>query len=70
MQNQARLEHFQYLDSLRESAETNMYGAPTHLALAFPELNRNEARSIVKLWMDSYNSEEAAVLRYNRVISG
>ena len=43
-------EYFAFLDSLRESGQINMFGAPSVLQEAF-DLNRHEARDIVKSWM-------------------
>lgn len=47
-------EHKEFLDDLRESGETNMFGATPYLQREFPELTREEARAILKEWMDSF----------------
>ena len=54
-------EHLEYLDELRESGETNMYGAGSFLENEFPELaggssfhSSPQARQILKYWMDSF----------------
>ena len=43
-------EYFQYLDALRESGVTNMFGAASYLQNEF-ELSRNEARDILIEWI-------------------
>ena len=46
-------EYFDYLDDLRESGETNMFGAGPYLQQEFG-LGRFEARDIVLQWMRNY----------------
>lgn len=46
-------EHLEYLDELRESGITNMFGATPYLQDEF-DLNRNDARTILKYWMRSF----------------
>ena len=46
-------EYFQYLDALRESGITNMFGAAPYLQNEF-ELSRNEARDILIEWMETF----------------
>jgi hypothetical protein len=46
-------EHLIYLDELRESGDTNMYGAGSYLAEAFA-LTKAEARVILTYWMQSF----------------
>lgn len=47
-------EHLEYLDELRESGETNMFGASPYLRDEFPELTAQEAREIVAYWMKTF----------------
>lgn len=47
-------EHKEFLDDLRESGETNMFGAAPYLMEAFPELTKQEARAIVAQWMEEF----------------
>lgn len=47
-------EHLTYLDELRESGETNMFGARAYLQAEFPELEKNEARDILLYWMHTF----------------
>lgn len=49
-------EYFEYLDLLRESGVTNMFGAGPYLEQAFG-LNRREARSILAEWMNQYATQ-------------
>ena len=46
-------EYFEYLDLLRESGETNMFGASPYLQEAF-DLGRHEARNILSAWMKQF----------------
>ena len=46
-------EHKEYLDDLRESGITNMFGASPYLADAFG-LDDKEAREILSEWMKSF----------------
>ena len=50
-----KMEQFIYLNKLRESGETNMYGASPYLACAF-DLTRREASKILVEWMERVNS--------------
>jgi hypothetical protein len=47
--------YFEYLDQLRESGITNMYGAVPHLRDTF-DLDRTEARQILLKWMKTYKN--------------
>ena len=42
---------FKFLDGLRESGVTNMFGATPYLKRAFPDLKRTEASDIIAMWM-------------------
>ena len=46
-------EHLEYLDTLRDSGVTNMYGATPYLVDAF-NLHRREAGHILQYWMESF----------------
>ena len=52
--------YFDYLEKLRESGETNMFGVAPYLQREFPELahDRDCAREILAAWMKSYTEEE------------
>lgn len=47
-------EHREFLNELRESGVTNMFGAAPYLQEEFPELTKQEARDIVGEWMRSF----------------
>lgn len=47
--------YFEFLDNLRESGITNMFGAISYLTSAFPELLKDEAKDILKEWMDTFS---------------
>lgn len=46
-------EIFEYLDELRESGQTNMFGAGPYVQRRFG-LDRNEARAVVLAWMKQF----------------
>ena len=46
---------FEFLNRLRESGETNMFGASPYLACAF-DLTRREASKILSEWMQWVNA--------------
>jgi hypothetical protein len=54
MLNQIKAEHKRFLDTLRESGETNMFGAGAYLREEFPELDKREANKIVTAWMEGF----------------
>ena len=47
-------EHLGYLDALRESGETNMFGAGAYLRRDFPGLSKKEAGDVLSYWMSSF----------------
>jgi hypothetical protein len=51
------VEYFRYLDNLRASGVTNMFGAAPYLADAF-DLGKKEARSILSKWMTTYDGSD------------
>ena len=48
---------FKYLEELRESGETNMYGAHRYVMENF-EINKSMAIKFVSTWMATYNKGE------------
>jgi hypothetical protein len=50
-------EYYEYLDFLRESGVTNMFGAAPWLEDRF-NLSRQEARKILIEWMEQYGVEQ------------
>ena len=53
--NDRYLEHFIYLDKLRESGTINMMGAPRELQNDF-DLDKTEARKIFGLWTEQFST--------------
>ena len=47
-------EHIEFLNDLRESGTTNMFGAVPYIQDAFPELTRQQSSEVLKYWMDSF----------------
>lgn len=49
-------EYFEYLEQLRESGVTNMFGAVPYLQAEFPELEQDRSRAIaiLRAWMNSH----------------
>lgn len=54
--------YFSYLERLRHSGVTNMYGARPYLQQEFPELANDPKRAseILKVWMNSYQTKGGA----------
>ena len=55
MMSEESSKYFIYLNELRESGITNMFGAAPFLEDEFPELNRQEAKDVLMKWMDSFD---------------
>lgn len=51
--------YFEYLDELRASGETNMFGAAPDLAREF-NIGIREARDICLLWRDTFSTASVA----------
>ena len=45
----------EYLDDLRESRVTNMFGATPYLQEMFPELSKKEAKKVLVYWMKTFS---------------
>jgi len=43
--------YYEFLDDLRDSGVTNMFGATPYLMEAFCNLSQDEAREVLKSWM-------------------
>ena len=52
--NEEWIEYYQYLEELRASGETNMFGAPPYLQRDF-DLEKDEAREVLSSWMENYS---------------
>lgn len=46
---------FTYLDDLRESGVTNMYGAGPYIQEVFPEVSQNESHILLSEWMQTFS---------------
>lgn len=55
-------EYFNFLDSLRDSGVTNMFGAGPYLQEVYG-LSRHEARDIVLEWMQTYSERHNGMLQ-------
>jgi len=53
-----KTEMLTYLDALRESGITNMFGARPYLMDVFPELSKDEAGKVLSYWMQTFGNEE------------
>lgn len=53
--------YFDYLDQLRQSGETNMFGAVPYLQREFPELSSDpkQAGKILTEWMSTFSTSQA-----------
>ena len=47
--------YLDYLDGLRLSGLTNMFGAAPYLVDEFPELDKRQARTVLSYWMATFN---------------
>ncbi len=50
-------EYFEYLDDLRESGVTNMYGAGVYLQDSF-DISKVRARKILTRWMETFSERQ------------
>lgn len=48
-------EHLEYLDDLRDSGVTNMFGARPYVEDAFPELTSEQAGKVLVYWMQTFS---------------
>ena len=56
-------EHLEYLDELRASGVTNMYGATPYLEAAFDDLKRGQATKVHSYWMRTFSARHPEVVR-------
>jgi hypothetical protein len=47
--------HLQFLDDLRESGKTNMYGSIPYLQKVFNGMPRETASKVLAYWMNSFS---------------
>jgi hypothetical protein len=55
------VEYNEYLDELRESGVTNMFGAVPYLMDNFPWLSRREAKEVLLNWMDTFAARHGKI---------
>ena len=48
-------EVFVFLDELRESAVTNMFGAGEYIRFRFPDVTRYESHRLLAKWMETFS---------------
>ena len=48
-------EHLLYLDQLRKSGVTNMFGAVPYILLQFPDLSEQQAKQVLIYWMKTFS---------------
>ena len=48
-------EHLEFLDDLRESGETNMFGARPWLRAAYTELTKSQSGKVLAYWMKTFS---------------
>jgi hypothetical protein len=53
-------EMLEYLDELRESGVTNMFGARPYILREFPDLTEKEAGRVLVYWMHSFSARRLA----------
>ncbi len=68
MKHTPTVEHFAYLDTLRESGATNMFGAGSWLRDAF-EMDRREASAVLKAWMETFDGTSSVADRIAKAVS-
>jgi hypothetical protein len=51
--------HKEYLDALRKSGETNMFGARVYLMDEFPDLTKRLAQAILLEWMETFSESNS-----------
>jgi len=48
-------EMLEFLDELRDSGDTNMFGARPYVMAEFPELSEKEAARVLTYWMETFS---------------
>lgn len=61
-------DYFRYLDELRESGETNMWGAALYLVHEF-DIEENTARKVLMTWMDYFEEDIDPLDRVETMLS-
>ncbi len=55
-----KAKHLEFLDELRESGVTNMYGATPYIQSEFPNLGREKATEVLSYWMRTFSERHMA----------
>ena len=58
--------HLEYLDALRESGITNMYGAAPYVKDAFKRLSAEQARGVLVYWMRTFAARHPEIAARRR----
>ena len=61
-------EYFEYLDILRASGITNMFGSSIYLTKQFDDLTKKEANKIVLAWMQTFSKDTPPAARWDTAI--
>ena len=48
-------DHLLYLDRLRETGITNMFGAVPYIMVEFPDLSEEQAKQVLICWMKTFS---------------
>ena len=59
-------EYLRFLDGLRETGVTNMFGAATYLQQTYPELSGEDARKMLAYWMETFSQRHNSSERQER----
>ena len=62
------VEFFEYLDELRASGETNMFGARPYLADEF-QIGSHDAGRVLSAWMQTFDGTSDAETRVTQAIA-
>lgn len=54
-------EHLTFLDALRESGVTNMFGARPYIQEEFHYLSKGEASAVLMYWMHTFEDRQRSV---------
>lgn len=61
-------EFFDFLDDLRESGVTNMYGAGAYLEDEF-DMSRKDASEVLSAWMKTFSRDEPPEARAEKALA-
>lgn len=61
-------EGFDYLDKLRESGRTNMWGATAYVEAEL-DWPKNEAKVVLLVWMETFDGETSVEDRVNKILA-